>query len=162
MPRAACGGGRGSAFFLLSGGIIVCGALLGHLVGSGRHGVFAPLFVLVTALAVETLRSSKALSAVHDASAPFTADYLLVIDIRRFDAEAADGGPPQVRVVLDCTVGRRSDRGVVASFTAEGVATASETRMGAVVEAFEQAAGQALDSLSEQTLAALKADTSAS
>jgi len=118
----------------------------------------ATLPEIVSALAVESLRGGGGLAAVHDDSAPFTSDYLLVIGVRRFEAETANDGL-QVRVLLDCTVGRRKDRGVVAAFTAEGTAAVGEERMSAVIAAFEQATQQAMSMLTSSTLAAVKSDT---
>ena len=115
---------------------------------------------VVTALAIETLRGSAALTAVHDQRAPFTSDYLLLITIRHFEADASGGGAPQVRVALECTLGRRDDRVVIATFTAAGGASASANRMSAVIAAYEAATQQALAVLSTRTLEALTLDTS--
>ena len=105
---------------------------------------------LIEALAVETLRASGAWSSVQDSTSPFPASYLLQITLRRFDADYTSGSAPEVHVVLECTIGRREGREVVATFVAQGAATAAADRMGAVVAAFEQASGTALTSLSQQ------------
>ena len=100
---------------------------------------------VVERLVVDALRQDGAWSVVHDAAAPYAADLLLRVTVRRFDAEyAAAGGPPTVRVVLDATLARRGDRAVLASFTAEASSAAAEDRMSAIVAAFERAAGVAL------------------
>lgn len=112
---------------------------------------------VVEALAVERLRGSGAFSSVHDSISGFPADYLLQISIRRFEADyTRDAGAPRIHVVLDCTLGRRSDRRVVASFEAEGVAEPQANRVNAVIDGFERAAATALDALAAQTLAALR------
>lgn len=101
--------------------------------------------VVVERLVVDALRQHGAWSVVHDAAAPFAADLLLRVTVRRFDAEyPAAGAPPTVRVVLDATLARRGDRAVLASFTAEASSAAAEDRMSAIVAAFERAAGAAL------------------
>ena len=101
--------------------------------------------VVVERLVVDALRQHGAWSVVHDAAAPFAADQLLRVTVRRFDAEyAAAGGPPTVRVVLDATIARRGDRAVLAAFTAEASSAASEDRMSAIIAAFERATGSAL------------------
>jgi len=106
---------------------------------------------LIEALAVETLRASGAWTSVQDSTSPFPASYLLQITLRRFDADYTGGGTaPEVHVVLECTIGRREGREVVATFVAQGAASAAADRMGAVVAAFEQASGTALTSLSQQ------------
>jgi cholesterol transport system auxiliary component len=115
-----------------------------------------PVPDLVGALTVETLRASGAWQSVEDADSPFPSDYLLRIKVRRFEADYTGGGSaPEVHVMLDCVVGRREGREVVASFTAQGAATAAADRMSAVVAAFEQATDQALDALAQQARAAV-------
>ena len=52
---------------------------------------------------------------------------------RRTTPPAADA--PTVQVALDCTFGRHRDRTLLASFTAQGSAAATEDRLGAVVAA---------------------------
>jgi cholesterol transport system auxiliary component len=122
----------------------------------------APVPSLIEALAVETLRGSNAWQSVEDADSPFPSDYLLRITVRRFEADYTGGsGAPDVHVVLDCVVGRREGREVVASFVAQGTATAAADRMSAVVAAFEQAADQALDSLEQQARTAVAAAATA-
>lgn len=113
---------------------------------------------LVGALAVETLRASGAWQSVEDSDSPFPSEYLLRIKLRRFEADYTGGGPaPEVHVVLDCVIGRREGREVVASFSAQGTATASADRMSAVVNAFEQATDEALESLARQSRTAVAA-----
>jgi hypothetical protein len=63
-----------------------------------------------------------------------------------------------VHVVLECVVGRREGREVLATFTAAGSAAAAANRLGEVVMAFEQATGVALEALSQQTEQAVRAD----
>jgi cholesterol transport system auxiliary component len=117
-----------------------------------------PLPAVVGTLAAETLRGRGALRAVHDDAAPFGSDYRLYIAIRRFDAEySSAGAAPRVRVSLECSVGRSSDRDVLAAFDAEGAAQADGNRMGAVVEAFEQATQAALAEVAERTLGVIAA-----
>jgi cholesterol transport system auxiliary component len=117
-----------------------------------------PVPNLIAALTVETLRTSGAWTSVQDADSPFPSDYLLRITVRRFEADYTGGGSaPDVHVVLNCVIGRREGREVVASFIAQGTATASVNRMSAVVAAFEAATDQALDSLSQQSRTAVAA-----
>ena len=110
--------------------------------------------VVMERLVVDALRQRGAWSVVHDAAAPFAADRLLRVTVRRFDAEYASvGQPPTVRVVMDATLARRGDRTVVSSFTVEAAQAASADRMSAIVAAFEQATGEALDRLAERAAA---------
>ncbi|HYB65999.1 MAG TPA: ABC-type transport auxiliary lipoprotein family protein, partial [Steroidobacteraceae bacterium] len=77
----------------------------------------APLPDMVEALAVETLRASGEWQSVQDSGSPFVSDYLLAISVRRFEADYTRARPaPQIEVVLDCTLGAREGRELVASF----------------------------------------------
>ena len=110
--------------------------------------------VVVERLVVDALRQHGRWSVVHDAAAPFAADQLLRVTVRRFDAEYTSvGGPPTVRVVLDATLARRGDRAVLAAFTVEASSAAGEERMSAIVAAFERATGEALSALTRQVAA---------
>ncbi len=110
--------------------------------------------VVVERLVVDALRQHGRWSVVHDAAAPFAADQLLRVTVRRFDAEYTTvGGPPTVRVVLDATLARRGDRAVLAAFTVEASSAAAEERMSAIVAAFELATGEALSALARQVAA---------
>jgi cholesterol transport system auxiliary component len=121
-----------------------------------------PLPAVVATLAAETLRGTGALRAVHDDAAPFSADYSLRIAIRRFDAEYTNGAAaPRVRVAVECTVGRASNRAVLGAFDAETTVDAGGNRMGAVVEAFEQAAQAVMSVVAARTLDVVAADAAA-
>ena len=110
--------------------------------------------VVVERLVVDALRQHGGWSVVHDAAAPFAADLLLRVTVRRFDAEYTTvGGPPTARVVLDATLARRGDRAVLAAFTVEASSAAGEERMSAIVAAFERATGEALSALTRQVAA---------
>jgi cholesterol transport system auxiliary component len=128
--------------------------------GSSWAGVLPDV---VETLAIDTLRASGKWSAVHDAPSPFSADYLLQIRIRRFEADYTGGGEaPKVYVTLDCTIARRLGRELLASFVAEGVAEAEANRMSSVVAAFEKAANIALAVMAERSAAAVKMSTAQS
>lgn len=119
----------------------------------------APAPELIEALAVQTLRASGAWSSVQDSASPFPSDYLLQLHLRRFEADYTEGGAaPTVHVVLDCTIGRRQGREVLAAFTASASASASANRLAEVVGAFEQASGAALEQLSQQATQAVRGD----
>lgn len=117
---------------------------------------------LIESLATQALRAAGGWSSVAAAESPFPADYLLQISIRRFDADYSAGieAPPTVHVTFDCTLGAEEGRTVVASFVAEGSATAGVNKLTEVVAAFQQATDQALASLSQQAFAAARAASS--
>lgn len=119
----------------------------------------APTPEVIEALAVQTLRASGSWASVGGSGSPFPSDYLLQVHVQRFDADYSEGaGAPVVHVVLECAVGRREGREVLATFTAAGSAAAAANRLGEVVMAFEQATGVALEALSRQTEQAVRAD----
>jgi ABC-type uncharacterized transport system auxiliary subunit len=118
---------------------------------------------VVETLAIDTLRASGHWSAVHDAPSPFTADYLLQINIRRFEADYTTGGDaPKVYVTLDCTIARRLGRELLTSFVAEGVADASANTMSAVIAAFEKSANMALATMAQRSSDAVRTSTAPS
>jgi len=112
----------------------------------------ANLPVVVEALTVDTLRSTGAWSTIQDSGSAFSSDYLLQIVIRRFEADyAVSPSAPEVHVLLDCTVGRRLGREMLASFIAEGSSTAAANRLADVVSAFEDASNKALAEVAART-----------
>ena len=118
----------------------------------------APVADVLEALAVETLRASGAWTSVEDSTSPFPSDYLLQVAVRRFEADyTAGGGVPEVHVTLDCIIGRRAGRDVVATFVVSGATLATANRLSDVVSAFEQATGAALGALSQQAAQAVRA-----
>jgi cholesterol transport system auxiliary component len=119
----------------------------------------APASELIEALAVQTLRASGEWASVEDSASPFPSDYLLQLHVRRFEADYTSGSEaPRTDVVLDCIVGRRQGREVLATFTVSGAAAASTNRLGEVVAAFEQATSTALDMLAQQSARAVRLD----
>jgi cholesterol transport system auxiliary component len=114
---------------------------------------------VLEALAVQTLRASGAWASVQDTASPFPTDYLLQLTVRHFEADYTSGdAAPVVLVTLDCTIGRGGGREVVATFAAAGSAPAAANRLSAVVAAFEQASGTALEALAQQAAQVARAD----
>ena len=108
----------------------------------------APAPDIVESVMIDALRATGAFSAVFDDSAPFAPRYNLRCALRRFEADyTKSGGAPTVQVALDCTLGRHRERELLASFTAQGSAPASEDRLNAVVAAFESATAAAMTEL---------------
>jgi ABC-type uncharacterized transport system auxiliary subunit len=117
----------------------------------------AALPELIEAMTIDTLRSSGAWSTVQNSGSVFSTEYLLQIVIRRFEADyTSNASVPDVHVVLDCTVGRRTGREVLASFMAEGSVTAGANRLSDVMSAFEEASNKALADVSQRTLQAVQ------
>jgi ABC-type uncharacterized transport system auxiliary subunit len=109
-------------------------------------------------LTIETLRGTGAFGSVHEPAASLHSDYSLRLAVRHFEADASAGGPPLVRVQFDCTVSRRADRSVVATFVAAAEVPAEAQRMNAVVAAFDTATGVALTEVTRRTTEILLAD----
>ena len=117
----------------------------------------APASNMIEMLAVEKLRASGTWQSVGDSTSAFPSDYVLQATIRRFEADYTGGETaPEVHVVIDCLVGRREGREVVANFLAVGSAQATANRMSAVVPAFEAATNAALDSMAAKTAEAIR------
>jgi cholesterol transport system auxiliary component len=112
---------------------------------------------LIETLTVEKLRGSGSWQSVADSTSSFPSDYVMQVMVRHFEADYTGGGAvPDIHVVLDCIVGRRQDREVIANFLAEGSATAAANKLSAVVAAFETATNAAIDSMSTQTLTVVR------
>jgi cholesterol transport system auxiliary component len=116
----------------------------------------AELPLLVEELAVERLRASGDWTAVQAADSPFASAWFLQITIRRFEAQYTADAAPTAQVVFDCALGRRADRALLASFSAQGSAVASANRVSAVVAAFDEAVNAALDELAAASAAAVR------
>jgi cholesterol transport system auxiliary component len=108
-------------------------------------------------LAAQRFRASGAFANVDTDRGGFGAQYVVAVTVRRFEAEygADDQAPPTARVLLECTVGDRAERRTITSFDIATQAPASANRQGAVVEALERAANDALTQLIERSAAAL-------
>jgi cholesterol transport system auxiliary component len=113
---------------------------------------------LVETLAIEKLRGAAVWESVADSTSPFPSDYVLLVNVRRFEADYTTGSvAPEIHVVLDCIIGKREGREVIKSFLAEGSVPATANQLSAVVAAFDAATNAALDSLEAQTLDAVRA-----
>jgi len=127
----------------------------------------APAPALLESLIVEQLRGTGLFAAVFDDASPYAPTYNLRCELRRFEADYTSegrgraGSAPTVHVALDCTLGRHRDRTLLASFTAQGSAAASDDRLGDVIAAFETATAAALAELERHAAAALGAEQTA-
>ena len=107
----------------------------------------APLPELMQSLAVEALRASGKFRSVQPDSTAFSADLVLQLEVRRCQAVYSGDGPPTVQVQLLATVGRRSERAILATVSADSAVAAADNRMQPVVAAFQSAVGAALRDL---------------
>jgi cholesterol transport system auxiliary component len=109
----------------------------------------APL--MVQGMVIEALRRAGRFSAVEPEASSFSAPYFLSLELAHFEAQYDDAAVPSVHVALVCTLGRRGDGTVLASWRSEGRAMAAEDRMEAVIAAFQRATDEALTQLSAIT-----------
>jgi ABC-type uncharacterized transport system auxiliary subunit len=106
---------------------------------------------IVEELTLDTLRASGRWASPQNSASVFPSDYILQIVVRRFEADyTRNPNLPEVHVVLDCTIGKRLSREVVATFVAEGSAATTANRLGDVVAAFEDAANKAAGVIAER------------
>ena len=102
---------------------------------------------MLQALVIDSLRNAGRFAAVESDAEPFAAQYVLGLELQHFEAVYDQAGPPSIRVAFVATLGRSSDRVVIASFTAHSEVQADADRMQAVIAAFDQATGEALAQL---------------
>lgn len=113
---------------------------------------------LVQSALIESFQGSGRPRSVQGDAGRFRATHTLVIQVRRFDADYAGGGLPVATVALAATLGRASDRRVLASFTVSASENAAENRQSAVVAALDAAFARAAGELAERAFAAIAAD----
>jgi len=112
---------------------------------NGRWAADAP--AALQSLIIEGLRGTGRFAMVEAEGGPYATQYLLSLDLTHFEARYGPEGPPTIAVELVATLGRRSDRSVLQSFTAHSSVRADADRMQSVIAAFEQATGDALAQL---------------
>lgn len=117
-----------------------------------RWGGTAPQ--VVQSFLISLLQGQQGYKNVVAESTRLDADYLIDIDLRRFQAEYVNGkDAPTIHVALWATVSEVKSRKSVATLQASADVAASDNRLGAVVAAFQSALQQAGISLSEQLAA---------
>ena len=101
---------------------------------------------------IDALRTGGRYRTVQSDAMPFNAEYLLQVEVRQFAIEYDAAENPVAAVSLVCTLGRRADRTPVRSFSITTAVAASANRMGAVISAYNQAVGKALQELVTQAI----------
>jgi len=134
------------------------GSRIDYLAGA-RWPVRTP--ALIESALIEALQDSGRLRSVQGDFGRFRTTHSLTLEVRRFEADYTGGEPPVARVALAVTVGRQSDRGVLAAFTVEAEERAPENRVGAVVAALDAAFQRAADELAGKGLDAIARDLAA-
>ena len=109
---------------------------------------------LVQTLLVESFENSGKIVAVARKATDLRADYVLKTELREFQAEYSEAGPPTVRVRINAKLVKMPQRTIIASHTAEATWRADGTAVLDVVYAFDTTLGKALKSIVEWALRA--------
>jgi cholesterol transport system auxiliary component len=129
-----------------------------------------PLDEVVQDLVVQLFHSRAGLRNVSGDASAFASAYWLEIEVADFQAEyagaaqaaggPADGGaPPNVHVHLLARIGSSADRRIIARFEADARQPATANRLGAIVDAYNRAANQALMQIAASCAMALAPET---
>jgi cholesterol transport system auxiliary component len=111
---------------------------------------------MLQTLLVESFENTGRIVAVSRESVRLRPDYLLQADLREFAAEYFPDAarPPLVRVRMTAKLVRVADRAIIASTSAERTERAGADDMGAIMLAFDEAAGGVMRRIVEWTLRA--------
>lgn len=109
---------------------------------------------MVQTLLIESFENTGKIVAVSRETTTLRADYVLKTELREFQAEYDDGGPPLIRVRINAKLVRMPDRAIIASHTVERTARAAGGDMQHIALAFDDALGQVLRRIVEWTLTA--------
>ena len=115
----------------------------------------APLPELVQARALETLRAAGHFRAVESEGTAFASQYLLQLEIRRFEVDYRTTGAPLVHVQLVATLGRARERVVLNTLMVERNLTVPVNRMQSISAGFQSALDAVLTELVVQLVASL-------
>jgi cholesterol transport system auxiliary component len=112
----------------------------------------APL--LVQSLLVQSLENSGRIDAIARDSMALRADYILLTELRDFEAQYAGAGAPVIHVQLGVKLIRMPERTIVAQQRFDATAPATANEMPAIVQAFNLAFHQVARQIVDWTLAA--------
>jgi cholesterol transport system auxiliary component len=131
------------------------GARIDYLAGA-RWPVRTPH--LIESALIEGLQDSGRLRSVQGDFSRFRTSHTLTLEVRRFEADYTGGEPPVAQVALAVTVGRQSDRSVLAAFTIATEERAPENRVSAVVAALDSAFARAATEIAARTFETIASD----
>lgn len=131
---------------------------LDYLAGS-RWPVRLP--ALIESALIEGLQDAGQLRSVQGDFSRFRSTHSLALEVRRFEADYTGGEVPTARVALAVTVGRQSDRRVIAAFSVAAEEKAAENRVSSVVAALDAAFGRAAADAAEKSIEAIARDLAA-
>lgn len=113
---------------------------------------------MLKSLLVETFEQSGMVQSVSDHAAGIAADYMLLVEIRDFEAIYRDGAqqtPPGVKVALSAKLLRMPGRELIATQRVQQEEAAQSASLAAVIGAFDRANQRALQQLVTNLAAAL-------
>ncbi len=131
------------------------GSRIDYLAGA-RWPVRTP--ALVESALIEALQNSGRLRSVQGDFSRFRTTHTLALELRRFEADYTKGEPPVAQVELAVTLGRQSDRRVLAAFSVAAEERASENRVTSIVTALDAAFARAATEVAAKSLDAIGAD----
>lgn len=100
--------------------------------------------VLVQSLLVESFENSGRIGAIARDTATLRADYVLMPELRDFDALYGNGAAPTVRVRLGLKLIHSDDRRIIGQHETEASADAAQDAIVPIVEAFDKALHQVM------------------
>jgi len=115
-------------------------------IAASRWGTALPR--VLAAFAVESLSRSGAFQVtVGTEPGSVPGDFELLLTVRHFEAVYAASGAPTAHVVLECVLTTGAPRRVLGRCDASADQPAADNRVGAIVQALEKAAQQAMASI---------------
>jgi len=100
----------------------------------------APL--MVQSLLVESFENSGRIVGVGRQSISLRPDYVLIPELREFQAEYFDNGPPEVRIRINAKLVKMPERAIIGTLTVERLARAQSSDLNSVIAAFDTALGR--------------------
>jgi cholesterol transport system auxiliary component len=117
---------------------------------------------MVQSLLIESFEQTGKIPSVARDSAVLRADYILMPELRRFEARYQNGeAPPTVLVRLLVRLIKMPERLIIGEDLAEGRETAAANNMDAIVEAYNEALGSVMKRLVTWTLRTMAQDIGA-
>ncbi len=117
---------------------------------------------MVQSLLIESFEQTGKIVSVARDSAVLRADYILMPELRRFEARYENGdAPPVVLVRLLVRLIKMPERTIIGDEIAEGRETAARNSMDAVIEAYNEALGSVMKRLVTWTLRRMGQDAGA-
>lgn len=113
---------------------------------------------MVQSALIESLSGSHRLHSVQGDLGRFRATHVLAVKLQYFEADYTAGALPTARVELAATLGRQSDRRVLASFSVAASQPAAANRLTEVVAALDEAFGRAATEVATRSFDAIADD----